>query len=83
MAQSTSLATLDGMPAALPPSGVVPDPEHPHSDGYILIVVGTILLTIMILSVCVRIYTKIRIVKKSSADDCKFRSKALRMIFTY
>ena len=82
MAQSNDPATLAGIPAALPPPGVVPNPEHPYSSGYILIVVGTILLTVMLLSVCIRIYTKIRIVKKSSPDDCKLMSTALRIILT-
>ena len=64
-------ATLDTVPAASPPPGVLPNLEHPKNNGSILIIVGSVLVVVMIIFVIVRIYTKVKIVKKWTPDDCK------------
>ena len=71
MATSNDPAKLEGVPAALPPPGVVPSHVDPYSDGPVLIIVGSILVAVMLLFVSVRIYTKVKIVRKSSPDDCE------------
>lgn len=71
MAESTDPARLTGIPAAKPPPSVVPNHVNPSSSGYRLITIGSILLAIMLLCVYMRIYTKIKIVKKTSSDDCE------------
>lgn len=72
MADANDPARLLGVPAAKPPAGVLPNHENPYSDGRVLIIVGSTLVAIMLLFVSVRFYTKVKIVGKSSADDCKF-----------
>ena len=71
MADSTDPAVIQGLPAAKPPVGVVPNLVDPGSEGPILIAVGSVLVAIMLLFVAVRIYTKFTIVRRSSPDDCQ------------
>ena len=71
MADTNDPARLAGIPAAKPPAGVTPNHKNPYSDGPVLIIVGSVLVAVMLLFVCVRIYTKVKIVGKSSPDDCK------------
>lgn len=66
---SMSVAILEG-PAMQPPLGVLPNLVNPYSQRPILIVVGSILISIMALFVLVRGYTKYHIVRKASWDDC-------------
>ena len=83
MADASDPAKLAGVPAAKPPAGVLPNLENPHGDGQVLIIVGSILLAIMLLFVSVRIYTKFRIVRKSSPDDCKFDFNPFNLILIH
>ncbi|KAL8762522.1 MAG: hypothetical protein Q9184_001482 [Pyrenodesmia sp. 2 TL-2023] len=69
MSQSVDPAKLEGVPAAKPPPGVVPNYVDPQSSGPRLIAVGCILVALMLLFVATRIYTKAKIVKKFSPDD--------------
>ena len=47
-----------------------PNSVNPYSEAPLLIIVGSIFVAIMLLFVSVRIYTKTKIVGKSSPDDC-------------
>ena len=60
------------MPAALPPPGVKPNPVDPYTTGPIAIVICSILLFIMLVFVSIRLYVKLKIVRKFTPDDCKY-----------
>ena len=63
--------TLANTPAGVPPLGVRPNFDNPHSERATLISVASVLLALMLVFVIARIFTKIKIVGKSSPDDCK------------
>ena len=63
-------AALEG-PAMKPPPGVTPNLVDPYNQGPTLIVVGSILISLMTVFVLARGYTKYRIFRKTSWDDCK------------
>lgn len=69
---SSDPATLHNVPAATPPPGVTQDPANPSSGGPVAIIVGSLLLALVALFLGVRIYTKVKIVKQFSPDDCEF-----------
>ncbi|CAD6591540.1 MAG: hypothetical protein ASARMPREDX12_005214 [Alectoria sarmentosa] len=69
MADANGPLSLADIPAAPPPPGVIPNYVNPYSEGPVLIIVGSIFVAIMLLFVSVRIYTKVKIVGKSSPDD--------------
>lgn len=69
---SNDPAVFAGVPAAKPPPGVLPNYTNPYSDGPILIIVGSILVFIMLIFVGARIFTKIKITRRSSPDDCTY-----------
>ena len=71
MSSAVDPARLEGVPAARPPPGVSPNFVDPRSSGPVLIAVGTVLLVVMLLCVTIRGYTKIRIAKKITPDDCE------------
>jgi hypothetical protein len=54
--------------AGVPPPGVIPNWANTPSNGYVLIVVGTI---VMYVAAVLRFYTRIFIRDKMAADDCK------------
>ncbi|OJJ98505.1 hypothetical protein ASPACDRAFT_1857760 [Aspergillus aculeatus ATCC 16872] len=60
---------MDAVPAATPPPGVTANLVDPPSDGNILIIVGTILMSVMFVIAGLRFYTRICIRRKMSADD--------------
>ena len=70
-------------PAGEPPAGIVPDFAHPKSRGPILIIVGGIMVTLMMLALTNRAYTKARIVRKFSWDDVTVVLAALGGIVFY
>ena len=70
MSSSSDPARLAGVPAAQPAYFFIPNHVNPHSSGPVLIGVGSVLLGIMLSFVGIRIYTKSKIVKKFSPDDC-------------
>lgn len=53
-----------------PPGGLVPNYTKPHSTGRSLTITCSIFLGIMIVFVMVRLYTKLKIIKKATWDDC-------------
>lgn len=58
--------------ASPPPFGVVPNFNHPKSQGNRIIVVIAILLPLATFVLFLRIYTKRMIVRTLGSDDCKF-----------
>ena len=69
---SNDPAVLENYPAAKPPPGVVANYAHPSGDGPVLIIVGSILVFIMLVFVGARIFTKVKITRRSSPDDCAY-----------
>ena len=67
----------DKLPAMPPPPGVIPNYVNPHSDGSIIVVVGSILLGLTILFVANRIYSKVWLTHKYSWDDRKLLEASL------
>ena len=61
---SSDPAKLHNIPAAKPPPGVIVNRAHPATDGPIATIVGSIMLTLMVSFVGVRIYTKAKSAKK-------------------
>ena len=61
--------SIEDFPAMAPPPGVQPLSKNPESQGYIIFIVGSVMLVLMLSLFTVRIYTKLRIVKKTSWDD--------------
>jgi hypothetical protein len=59
--------------ASPPPPGVIPDFEHPESVGYRVVIATAILLPLTTVVVCLRIYTRVKIVSYMGSDDCKLR----------
>ena len=76
MAQPMTPEMLEGTPAGTPPPGLIPNSTNPGSNGPTLIAVGSVLIALMVLSVGIRVYSKIKIVGKSSPDDCKYASRS-------
>lgn len=72
MNSTSSLAGLNGIPALRPPPGVTPDFIHPQSFGQRVTVTSVICLTLMTMSVIVRLYTKLSIKHVWGWDDCGF-----------
>ncbi|KAI9660585.1 MAG: hypothetical protein M1821_009937 [Bathelium mastoideum] len=69
MSTSSGSLAFNNQPAAKPPPGITPDFSHPHSNGYVLITVGTIFLAFMLVFVSLRFYTKIKVIAKLTPDD--------------
>lgn len=65
-------AQLALLPAAKPPDGVIPNLVNPESCGPAVIVALAISSGLMSVFVILRMYTKLRIVRKMDWDDCKF-----------
>ena len=74
MAEPTDPAVLAVTPAGKPPPGVIPNFTNPPSNGHILIEVGSVLVALMLVFVGVRMYTKLKIVGKTTPDDCKYQN---------
>lgn len=70
-------------PAATPPPGVTPNFTHPDSKGPELVVGGGVLLAIMMISITIRVYTKLHIINKFSWDDLTIFLSALGSIALY
>jgi hypothetical protein len=56
-------------PAALPPSGMTANFDHPDSLRYVGLCLVTSLMVLITLVVLMRIYTKTFIVRKMTIDD--------------
>lgn len=73
MASTADSATDTLNPPALTlPRGLVSNFSNPYNRGYILTVVGSLLISLMIIFVGVRMYAKARIQKKWWWDDCTY-----------
>ena len=62
---------LASTPAGVPPPGIKPNFTNPHGNGAALISVASVLLVLMLVFVSARVYTKIKIIRKWSPDDCE------------
>lgn len=66
--------TLFDGPAMKPPTGVKPDFNHPaNKQGYFIL---TFVLTVAVstLAIIIRMYTKVRIIRKVGWEDCMVTS---------
>ena len=79
---SNNPTVFKGVPAAKPPPGVVPNYSNPYSDGPTLIIVGSLLLFIMLVCVGARIFTKVKITRRTTPDDCRCPFILLDMVLT-
>jgi hypothetical protein len=57
------------LPFGRPPPGVIPDFTNTESNGRDLIIIPSIFLSIMILFMLARMYTKLRLIRKVTWDD--------------
>jgi hypothetical protein len=64
-------ALLATIPAASPPPGIVPNFDHPPSRSNLLLGLTSVFLSLAVISYFIRMYTKIKILRKVSWDDCK------------
>ncbi len=64
-------ANLSNVPGMVPPSGVIPNFDDPHSRGEIYTAVATTIMVAMYICVTCKLYTKYFIVRKLGWDDCK------------
>ena len=60
------------IPAAEPPLGVQSNLTNPEDRGYIILVMGFVLLALMLFFYSIRMYTKLFVVRKSTWDDCMY-----------
>ncbi|KAH8700863.1 hypothetical protein BGW36DRAFT_447692 [Talaromyces proteolyticus] len=56
-------------PAGVPPPGVVPNLVDPPADGNILVIVGSIMMALMLLTAGLSLYTRIFIRRKTAPED--------------
>ena len=54
-----------------PPPRVIPDFEHPESLGYRVVIATAVLFSLATFVLCLRIYTRAKIVCYMGSDDCK------------
>ena len=52
------MAILANMPAMMPPPGVQSNFDNPHTDGNVLIIVGTIFTVLPFIAVIIRLYVR-------------------------
>ena len=72
MATDTVIPLLSNIPALAPPAGVVPNFVNPENQNVTIYVVLTISISVTMLAVMTRIYTKAYIIRKIGWEDCKF-----------
>ena len=66
-----ALQVLLNGPAMPPPPGVTSDFDHPLSDYTVHIVMLTLFITFSTISVLMRMYTKLFLVRSVVLEDCK------------
>lgn len=64
-------------PAAAPPPGLVSNFVDPPSTAATVVILSSIFLPVSILSVCLRMYTRARLIRLVGSDDCKFKTPLL------
>lgn len=62
---------LAAIPAGQPPKGVKSNLENPYTVGHVFYIVGGILMVVMYLSVLLRYYARVFVMRKFLADDCQ------------
>ena len=71
---------LDG-PALAPPPGVTPNFVNPPSFFTFSVVVVTLCLLFSTLAICMRMYTKLYIIRRVVLEDCKLNRVSLTFLF--
>lgn len=71
------------LPALAPPPGVIPDFVNPEEKGPPLVIFGGILLSLVLIALVNRAYTKLCIVQKVSWDDLTISLSAIGAIVWY
>ena len=66
---------LDILTPIPPPPGVQSNLKNPEDDGFVVIIVGSILVGIMMVFLIVRLYAKILVVRRASWDDCELLTR--------
>ena len=82
-ANSTVIPDLSKIPALAPPPGVVPDfINTPGSLKPAVYATAAVCITVTVLGISIRLYTKGRIMKSLGIEDCKQHplSKELKLI---
>lgn len=62
---------LDHIPAGTPPPGVIPNLTDPPSKGDAIVILDGVFVSLMLVSVLIRVYVRLRLVKTWGWDDCK------------
>ena len=65
---SSSLANL---PAAPPPPGIIPNFVDPPTRVPVIVALEAVFITLMLLTVAMRIYVRLRVTKVWGFEDCK------------
>ena len=73
---------LSEIPALKPPPGIKPNFVNPPSYANALVTVNAVFLTLMLITLALRLYTKGVLLKSLGWDDCKssIPSKGFRLI---
>ena len=61
---------LKNIPALPPPKGIYSNLDHPQTLASSLIVVNAIFLSLMIVAVGIRLYTRVFLARATGWDDC-------------
>lgn len=67
-----SLAVRDTAVLPVAPPGVIPNYIDPPNNGHTAAVASLLTLVLAYIAVAVRLFTKVRIVRKAGFDDCRF-----------
>jgi hypothetical protein len=54
-----------------PPPGVIPDFDHPESAWYQNVIAIAVLFPLATIVLCLRLYTRVILVRYTGSDDCK------------
>ena len=74
------LEVLAQTPAITPPPGIVSNFEHPPTNVQLFYVVASLLLALSIIFLGSRVYQKLRIIGRLSADDCECKRLCLMTV---
>ena len=76
-------SALKSIPAAAPPPGVQPNFGNPDTLVPAVLGVGTAFLALALFCFSLRIYSKLRISRNASWDDCKITNSQLDYAIAY
>lgn len=71
MTSTLSAEEMASIPAGTPPLGVESNLVDPPSDGYILYIVGGIVMGLMYITAGLSLYAKLTIRRRMAPDDCE------------